>query len=92
VSYVEGLVSVIGHADRMAADVFDAELFKRCQDLLLVRDLADVTGTAANLADQVWSSRPFRGSGSPGVPMPHMLPVRPKSSETRAVMLLISRD
>jgi hypothetical protein len=33
-----------------------------------------------------------RPSGSTPLPMPHMLPAPPKSSETRAIMLLISRD
>jgi hypothetical protein len=31
-------------------------------------------------------------SASTPLPMPHMLPAPPKSSETRAIMLLISRD
>src|SRR5260370_15239226 len=35
---------------------------------------------------------PTRPSASAPWPMPHMLPAPPKSSETRAIMLLISRD
>jgi hypothetical protein len=52
--------------DKTAADVFDADLFKRCPDLLLVRDLADAAKHGGELGRGSVEVKGISGSGSPG--------------------------
>jgi hypothetical protein len=53
-------------AQENAADAFDADLFKRCPDLRLIRDLADATKHGGELHRGSVTVKGVSGSESPG--------------------------
>jgi hypothetical protein len=52
--------------EKAAADAFDADLFGRCPDLKLIRDLADATKHGGELNRKDVAVKGISGSGSPG--------------------------
>ena len=57
----------VNHQKQKAvADVFDADLFERCPDVKLIRDLADATKHGGELNGKTVTVKGISGSGSPG--------------------------